>query len=225
MNMTVKQLVKANNEKRKQLTKENETYYESLLVYIRSSMFLEERSTEELLYEMLDHLLLAQQDGKTAQDVFGKEPQQLADEMIATLPKEKPKKIVAFFTETMLLLVGIYLAIVGVPPLLSGEVQTIYIGSFALIIGVLILSQVIVIYMLLRALKKDAFSSNKFKKLYSVTFIVIYVLVVMIVGAVSVFANDFGPSMQASAYTYFGLGCFLLLASYLLKLMRQAEAK
>ena len=52
MSLTIKQLVKENNEKRKQLTKENETYYEQLLVYIRSSLFREERATEELLYEM-----------------------------------------------------------------------------------------------------------------------------------------------------------------------------
>lgn len=223
MSLTIKQLVKENNEKRKQLTKENETYYEQLLVYIRSSLFREERATEELLYEMLDHILLAQKDGKKAQDVFGKEPKQLADELIETLPKEQPKKIIAFFAETMMMLVGIYLAVIGVPKMFSDENHILYVGSFILTIGVLIIGLIIVIGVAFNSFKKEAFAKDKSKKLFIVMFTGAFITVVGMVVAVSQFANDIGPQLQTSPYTYFGFGCFLLLASYLFKMMRKGN--
>ena len=219
--MKIKQLIKENNEKRKQLTKENEAYYEQLLVYIRSSFFKEERATEELLYEMLDHILLAQKDGKNAQDVFGKEPKQLADELIETLPKEQPKKILAFFGEIMMMLVGIYFTIVGIPAMFSNEDNTLYLGSFLLTIGVLIIGMLVIVGVTLNLFKKEAFSQGK--KVFIVIFTLTFLAVVGMIVAISRFANEIGPQLQTSAYTYFGFGCFLLLASHLLKMMREAD--
>lgn len=219
--MKIKQLTKENNEKRKQLTKENEAYYEQLLVYIRSSFFKEERATEELLYEMLDHILLAQKDGKKAQDVFGKEPKQLADELIETLPKEQPKKILAFFGEIMMMLVGIYFTIVGIPAMFSNEDNTLYLGSFLLTIGVLIIGMLVIVGVTLNLFKKEAFSQGK--KVFNVIFTLTFIALVGMIVAISQFANEIGPQLQTSAYTYFGFGCFLLLASHLLKMMREAD--
>lgn len=219
--MKIKQLIKENNEKRKQLTKENEAYYEQLLVYIRSSFFKEERATEELLYEMLDHILLAQKDGKNAQDVFGKEPKQLADELIETLPKEQPKKILAFFGEIMMMLVGIYFTIVGIPAMFSNEDNTLYLGSFLLTIGVLIIGMLVIVGVTLNLFKKEAFSQGK--KVFIVIFTLTFLAAVGMIVAISQFANEIGPQLQTSAYTYFGFGCFLLLASHLLKMMREAD--
>ena len=162
MSLTIKQLIRENNNKRKQLTKENETYYEQLLVYIRSSFFKDERATEELLYEMLDHILLAQKDGKNAQDIFGKEPKQLADELIETLPREKPKKIMAFVVETIMKLVGIYFTIIGIPAIFSDEENTLYVGSFLLMIGALIIGFLIVIGVALNSFKREAFATKVF---------------------------------------------------------------
>ena len=221
MSLTIKQLVQENNEKRKQLTKENDTYYEQLLVYIRSNLFREERATEELLYEMLDHILLAQEDGKNAHDVFGKEPKQLADELIDTLPKEQPKKTIGFFGENIMRIVGIYFAIVGIPTMFSDEENTLYVGSFLLNIGALIIGLFVVIGVVLNSLKKEAFASNNSKKLFIVIFTFTFLAVVGTVVVISQFANEIGPQLQTSPYTYFGFGCFLLLASYLFKMTRE----
>ncbi|WP_339288736.1 DUF1129 family protein [Ureibacillus sp. FSL K6-0786] len=79
MKVSVKELIRQNNEKRKQLTPENQQYYENLLVYIRANLSRNERATEEVLLEMLEHLLEAQKEGKTASEVFGKNPKDLAD--------------------------------------------------------------------------------------------------------------------------------------------------
>ncbi|WP_274447852.1 hypothetical protein [Priestia aryabhattai] len=41
--MNAKELIKLNNKKRKELTKENEEYYDNLLVYIRTSVSVSEQ--------------------------------------------------------------------------------------------------------------------------------------------------------------------------------------
>ena len=222
MSLTIKQLIRENNNKRKQLTKENEAYYEQLLVYIRSSFFKEERATEELLYEMLDHILLAQKDGKKAQDVFGKEPKQLADELIDTLPREKPKKIIVFAAETMMKLIGIYFTIIGIPAIFSDEENTLYVGTFLLTIVVLILGMLVVIGVALNSFKREAFATKN-KKIFVAIFTVTFLAAVGSVVAISQFANEIGPQLQTSPYTYFGFGCFLLLASYLFSAIREGN--
>jgi DNA-binding ferritin-like protein (Dps family) len=68
-------LIEINTEKRKQLNKQNEAYYDNMLVYIRTHLTISEQQTEELLLEILDHLLEAQDHGKSAAQVFGDDPQ------------------------------------------------------------------------------------------------------------------------------------------------------
>ncbi|GEL77710.1 DUF1129 family protein [Tenuibacillus multivorans] len=94
--MNTKELIKANNDKRKLLTKETQKYYEDMLIYIRLSYDKSEHETEEILTEMLDHLLEAQEDGKTAVDVFGENPKQYADDIIGELPKIVTKKRIKY---------------------------------------------------------------------------------------------------------------------------------
>ena len=76
--ITIKELIKSNNEKRELLTEENEKYYSNLLVYIRSRLSLSDRSTEEVLMELLDHTLEGQVEGKTAEKIFGEDPKSFA---------------------------------------------------------------------------------------------------------------------------------------------------
>jgi len=78
-------MIKLNNELRKQLTSENEQYYGDMLIYLRSSD-VPQHQTEELLLEMLDHLIKAQQEGRTAVEVFGEYPKAYCDEIIQSLP-------------------------------------------------------------------------------------------------------------------------------------------
>ncbi|WP_347862474.1 hypothetical protein U0355_04750 [Salimicrobium sp. PL1-032A] len=58
--MQKKEMIKSNNEKRKELTEENREYYEDMLLYIRLSYSKSEQDMEEVLAELLDHLLEAQ---------------------------------------------------------------------------------------------------------------------------------------------------------------------
>jgi len=65
----------------KELTPQNKEYYMSMSSYIRTSN-VSPKESEELLLEILDHLLLAQKEGKSAEDVFGKTPQLYCNELL-----------------------------------------------------------------------------------------------------------------------------------------------
>ncbi|PEZ65920.1 hypothetical protein CN372_06830 [Bacillus anthracis] len=79
--MTEKEMVKLNNEKRKLLTNENEAAYGDMLIYLRLTS-VPQKQMEELLLEILDHLLEAQGDGKNAHDIFGEDLKTYCDELI-----------------------------------------------------------------------------------------------------------------------------------------------
>lgn len=79
--MTEKEMVKLNNEKRKLLTPENEAAYGDMLIYLRLTS-VPQKQMEELLLEILDHLLEAQTDGNTAHDIFGEDLKAYCDELI-----------------------------------------------------------------------------------------------------------------------------------------------
>ncbi|MGG0292766.1 DUF1129 family protein [Bacillus pacificus] len=79
--MIEKEMVQLNNEKRKLLTAENEATYGDMLIYLRLTS-VPQKQMEELLLEILDHLLEAQEDGKTAHDIFGEDLKAYCDELI-----------------------------------------------------------------------------------------------------------------------------------------------
>ncbi|WP_117160935.1 DUF1129 family protein [Paraliobacillus sp. X-1268] len=100
--MHVKELIEENNQKRKQLNKENLYYYEEMLVYIRLSFDKSEQATEEILTELLDHLLTAQEHGRSVEDIFGDNPKQYADEIVGELPKMVTKERITFVSTGIL---------------------------------------------------------------------------------------------------------------------------
>lgn len=119
--MTEKEMVALNNERRQQLTKENKAYYEDMLVYLRTSR-IPAIKTEELLLEMLDHLLAAQKEGKRAEDVFGPDPKAYCEEIVETLGRRPfSLKRYVFMFSTMLYVVFFIHAILDgvVMPLLN----------------------------------------------------------------------------------------------------------
>ncbi|WP_187444869.1 DUF1129 family protein [Rossellomorea vietnamensis] len=95
--MTAKELIEINNERREKLNKENKKYYEDMLLYIRMSD-VAEQDGEELLLEILEHLLEAQENGQSAEEVFGDQPKKYCDELLRDLPKEPTKnKLLMYF--------------------------------------------------------------------------------------------------------------------------------
>src|SRR5690625_899878 len=85
--MKAKEIVQLNNEKRKQLNKENLKDYEDMLIYIRLTSTKSERQTEEILLELLDHALMAQKEGKTIRDIFGDDLKAYSQDLIDEIPE------------------------------------------------------------------------------------------------------------------------------------------
>ncbi|MGG4304951.1 DUF1129 family protein [Bacillus wiedmannii] len=83
--MNAQDMIELNNKKRELLTSENETAYGDMLVYLRLSN-VPEHQVEELLLEILDHLIEAQAENKSAYDIFGNDLQSYCDELISALP-------------------------------------------------------------------------------------------------------------------------------------------
>lgn len=82
-------LIDQNTELRKQLNDKNEQYYNDFLLYVRSRSFSKnEQQTEIMLINILQDILEAQQNGVSAQEYFGNEPKQIADELIKEIPND-----------------------------------------------------------------------------------------------------------------------------------------
>ncbi|MFC8054058.1 DUF1048 domain-containing protein [Bacillus cereus] len=85
--MKAKDMVELNNKKRELLTTENESAYGDMLVYLRLSN-VPAQQMEELLLEILDHLIEAQTENKNAYDIFGDDLQSYCDELISASPTQ-----------------------------------------------------------------------------------------------------------------------------------------
>lgn len=90
-------LIQINNEKRKLLNEKNKRIYEEMLLYIRLSYDKSEEETEEILMELLDHLLVLQKEDREAEELFGDDPKGYADEIIGELPIMVSKKRLSMF--------------------------------------------------------------------------------------------------------------------------------
>lgn len=135
--MTVDELLELNNERRKLLTKENLKYYEDIILYVRLADDKSEQEIEEILAELLDHLIQAQHEGRTAQQIFGNNPKQYLNEIIGELPKLVTKKRTLTFTMAILYFFAAGAACTGIFDIITSYVfhlnepiKEVYIGSF-----------------------------------------------------------------------------------------------
>lgn len=85
--MKKQQMIRENNRLQEQMTPSNLKYYEDMVIYIRTSPVNEMRG-EELLLEIGQHLLEAQRNGKSAEELFGSEPVAYCEELVQNLPKQ-----------------------------------------------------------------------------------------------------------------------------------------
>lgn len=112
------ELIEQNNNKREDLSEENLAVYENFLVYVRTDLRIDEHASEEVLMDLLDHLLEGQQYGKSAAEVFGSNPKAYADELIENLPHEKKRSSVLFAISQVAGLAGWFSLTYGVINLL-----------------------------------------------------------------------------------------------------------
>ncbi|MBY7144925.1 DUF1129 family protein [Virgibacillus sp. NKC19-3] len=215
--MNAEELIQMNNEKRKQLSKENKEYYEEMLVYVRLSYDKSDQETEEILAELLDHLLEAQAEGKTAEDVFGREPKKYTDEIIGELPKMVTKKRMQYFIMGVLYFLAAIAFYSGIATLFSHYVlgiepltKTYYTGTLALKTLINIPVAFVILYAALQYIRWSCFKKiNKvveffLSALLGIVAIGLFMLVIFVV-------PDFGPSVQIPFYVTLLLGVVLYL--------------
>lgn len=222
--LNVDELVKLNNEKRKLLTEENEAYYSDLLVYIRTHWRISEQQTEEVLMEMLDHLLDAQNEGKSAKDIFGDDPLSFADHVIEEIADEKPRNIIKFVLQLVVLILGWTLIIRGATLIVLSTFKEVneavnLLQTTVAAIGI-ILFILINVWMILQTIKKNLFIYPKDKKrdLKAMNRVGLTAGLSMLILLLAIyFTPKMGPEIHFSSFASFIIGGVLILLHYLNK--------
>lgn len=221
--MKVADLVKENNKKRSLLTEENETYYTDLLVYIRLQWRLSEQQSEEILMEMLNHLLDGQREGKSAAHIFGENPINFADQLISEIAEEKKRNMFLFITGIGVMLLGWVLVIRGGVLFtfsLFTEVSN-KVNLFQAFISacVIILFIIFVISVIFKRLEKNLFKGHSKKGERKSSYIVGLAagFGMLIVLLIIKFLPEIGPSFTFSSLPSIIVGVLLLLIYYGMK--------
>lgn len=218
--MNAKDLVKENNRKRELLNEENLKDYEEMLLYIRMNN-KSEQQTEEILMELLDHLLEAQASGKTARDIFGDDLKTYSQELIKELPKETKKNQTIFLIYLGLNLLGLVGMVIGITNFamyqlfnLGTERFEIALGTGVTVVIIDLLLLALFIYIIIRWINGSLFkkkTSNKWLEflqiwVISTVFIGLTVLVLMYMPA-------FGSMVSISHFVIVLGGLVLYIAS------------
>ncbi|MEI2358549.1 DUF1129 family protein [Mesobacillus zeae] len=217
--MNAKDLIKMNNEKREELTKENEAYYSDILLYIRTHLTLSEQQSEELLMELLDHLLEGQKEGKRAEDIFGSDPKGYCDEMIAQIPKEDRKNNFTFILFLMIQFAGWIALTRGALELIIGfftEINnTVFLGTAVVksMINFLVLYGVVI--GIFSWLKNSIYKKNSKIKDFFVVFLLMCTAVTVFVLFSKIIPN-FGYAIEVGWLFYLISGIVLLLLTVLI---------
>jgi uncharacterized membrane-anchored protein len=221
--MKAKQLIEENNRKREQLTPESEKYYNDMLLYIRLQLSLSEQQSEEVLMEMLDHLLDGQDEGKSARDIFGDDPKRYADEIIQNLPKEQKREVIPFIMGFVLNLVSWMLLIRGVVILITSQisnkdgVSSVYLFPTLLIFAFILGSIGFGVWYIFRTIKHSLFNEKTSEKKDMVKVGVFGAVSMGLVIALTMFIPEFGPSFHFSWWASLLTGGVLWLIVFILK--------
>ncbi|WP_284141734.1 MULTISPECIES: DUF1129 family protein [unclassified Virgibacillus] len=221
--MNAKDLIILNNEKREQLTASNLEYYEEMLVYIRLSSNKSEQQTEEILIELLDHLLEAQQNKRTAEEVFGRDPKAFCDEIIGEIPQEQTKKSVLFFIYIAVKFLAIGSLTYGLLSYgmyhlfdLGTNIFAFSLGSAIVIVAIELLLMYGFIRLIFAWLKYTSFRKKQLKKW--VEFIQIWIICTLFIGAFILLPTiipSFGKNISVPVLSLAILGAVLYIISFM----------
>lgn len=164
MTMT-RDLIEQNNIKREDLKEENLAVYEDFILYLRTDLRVDEHASEEILMDLLEHLLEGQKYGRTAADLFGDRPLEYADELIENLPREKKRNAGVFIFSQMLGLVGWFSLSYGLINLVIGLFtpmdNTASIGGMLSLLATVIAVSFAVVILLFKIIRSTLFQPKK----------------------------------------------------------------
>ena len=215
---SAKHLIDENNKKRELLNAENKQLYEDFLLYIRTDLRVAEYESEELLMDILDHLLEAQEDGKDATSLFGSNPREYAEELISSLPKEKKRHVFPFVLSQIFNLLGLFGFVYGIAhlvlPYFVPIPQNISLGNtVGLLVAILAITYfgIIIFFKLIRS---TLFNHHKKQNKHALwkagllgasgfAFIMFYTWIL----------PDFGPEIHVAWWVYLLIGTILVILS------------
>ncbi|KMJ56895.1 hypothetical protein AB685_19435 [Bacillus sp. LL01] len=216
-----KKLIEENNEKRKFLNDDNLELYEDFLVYIRTDLRVAEHEGEELLMELLDHMLEAQHEGRPGKDLFGEDPKAYADELIEGLPSEKKRETIPFIATILFNLIGWGAINVGIVYLVLSQFvevkDSISLSSLLLIFLPVLLTTALGVKVIFALIRSTLFQEKKsHKKAYWKAGIYgggSFALILLIAWLIP----DFGPTVQIVWWINILAGLVLILSGKLIK--------
>ncbi|SEQ76774.1 Uncharacterized membrane-anchored protein [Virgibacillus subterraneus] len=224
--MNAKAIIELNNEKREQLNEENLKYYEDMLVYIRLNTNKSEQQTEEVLLELLEHILQAQEEGRTAEEIFGKDPKTYCKEIIGEIPVENRKRQILFISSIILQFLAIISLTHGIIGFglhyffdLGSANTTFSIGSGIAILIIDVLIAFLFIIIIFKWLKNTVFKDDKKQKKW-VEFLQVWAFSTFSIGLfvlVIYLMPNFGTTVSIPTIYFAGLGVFLYLVSFLIE--------
>lgn len=217
------ELIEQNNQKRALLTEGNEKYYTNLLLYIRTKLTLSEQQSEEVLMEMLDHLIEGQQEGKTAKEIFGNDPKGYADEIVSQLPRENKRNGFIFMGEIAVNIIGWFLIMrsIIIPIIGGGKAsEKVYVISSLLLIILIMIMTAFGVKMIFGLISQSSFDDKATDKKMMFKAGLYGAGGFLIIAIISFFVKEVGPSFTLPWQISFGIGSLLLLVSWLMKKSR-----
>lgn len=196
------------------LSAENRESYMNMSLYISSSS-RSEREKQELLLELLEHLVIAQNKGKTAYDIFGSDLEAYCRDLLSNMEKPGMKlKAMDFFF--------FGLGAVGFFTLTEGIMNYLFAPFFSELIGERNLVPLVFLFLMTYAMTAIIFSLFKhyvFKKNGKVKMILIPVIIsfALISIPVYIFAAIDLPQIAVPPlpnYTYILAGAVLIAFSF-----------
>lgn len=214
------ELIEENNHKRELLNVENEKVYEDLLLYLRTDLRIDEHAGEEILMDLLDHLVEAQEDGKSAKELFGESPQKYADELIENLPSQKRRNVFLFSASQVLGLTGWFAASFGMISLIVSFFRpvdnSIALGSLLLMLLSVMLVAFVGVSVIFKIIRSSVFQAEKKKwqayvkaGLYGAAAFACVVLIAWLF-------QDFGPVIKLEWWLFLLIGLVFLVFSKLM---------
>lgn len=216
------ELIEQNNQKRALLTEGNEKYYTNLLLYIRTKLTLSEQQSEEVLMEMLDHLIEGQQEGKTAREIFGNDPKGYADEIVSQLPRENKRNGFIFMGEIAVNIIGWFLIMRSIIiPIIGGKAsEKVYVISSLLLIILIMIMTAFGVKMIFGLISQSSFDEKATDKKMMFKAGLYGAGGFLVIAIISFFVKEVGPSFTLPWQISFGIGSLLLLVSWLIKKSR-----
>lgn len=200
--MNMKEMAEENNRLRAQMTPENEEYFGNMVSYLRTSRIAQDKA-EELLLETAQHLLEAQQHGKTAREVFGDKPEQYFQELLEHLPKPSLGEMISHYAMIpWIALTWMFAvqALFGFIAMGLGSKPGVFNRISLFSVLMLIFASIAVVELVLRILNRESTKTGGKRYGFNLKIVSIYVGFLLVVILTSVYLHDKLPVLEVAPW-------------------------